>query len=115
MPLRIAAGAPGDRPSASTAAIRLHRFTTFYPGFVAAALVTNDGRIIARSDLRDPNGRTLPIDGIADATEALGLVSFNDDRVSNVLEAGPCEAIIAATVECPTGRAKCGLLLCCTR
>jgi hypothetical protein len=115
MPLRIAAAAPDSRPDASTAAIRLKRFTAFHPAFAAAALVTTGGRIIARSDFRDPCGKILPIAGIADVARTLGETSFADAALAAQLDAPGCETILAVTVTCPSDEAVRALLICCPR
>lgn len=112
MPLRMASASPDDLPSVSTATIRLRRFVSFYPSFTGALLTDRAGKIIASSEVRNLRGLTLPLDGVAVAAEEFGIVSFHDEETAEVLAQPGDDSLIAASVACPRGNNRCGLLIC---
>lgn len=112
MPLRIASAMPNDTPSLASATIRLRRFVSFYPAFSAALLTDREGTVIACSEVRNLRGLHLPLDGVAAAAEEFGIVSFSDETTAEVLAQCEGDSLVAASVRCPRGDSRCGMLIC---
>lgn len=110
MPLRMAVAAPDDRPSVNGAAMRMRRFTRFYPQFVGVGLFDMTGAMIANSDFRTgtaPGGCKLFIPNIP--RPSLGIAE--DDALGALISIFGSDALLHADVKCPRGDATCGLLV----
>ena len=110
MPLRMAAADPFYRPNLSAAAMRLRRFVSFYPAFGGAALFSAGGFMRTNTEFRE---RAEAIDSpVFDDAPAAGMLGIlRDDALAAAVGGSGSDALVYAGVECPFGKAACGILI----
>ncbi|MGB7406697.1 MAG: PDC sensor domain-containing protein [Pacificimonas sp.] len=110
MPLRLALTRPDDRPSLSSAAMRLRRFVGFHPELAGAALFDRDGILIAASDLR-ASGSRIESDLFSARIKRSRDGLSDDVALARFVSPFGGETLLFCDVDCPRGDHSCGVVV----